>query len=82
MRLSAAASGELDAAVFDGAAPAGSGRSGSTLITTVLGQLDGCFAAGELRYLWQRGMVDNRPCGCGAPFVTSCASSMRRSSAR
>ncbi|WFE21324.1 sulfotransferase [Solwaraspora sp. WMMD937] len=47
---------------------AGSGRSGSTLITTVLGQLDGCFAAGELRYLWQRGMVDNRPCGCGAPF--------------
>ncbi|WJK43438.1 sulfotransferase [Solwaraspora sp. WMMA2056] len=47
---------------------AGSGRSGSTLITTVLGQLDGCFAAGELRYLWQRGIVDNRPCGCGEPF--------------
>ncbi|MFV2019064.1 sulfotransferase family protein [Micromonospora sp. LOL_023] len=47
---------------------AGSGRSGSTLITTILGQLDGCFAAGELRYLWQRGVLDNRPCGCGEPF--------------
>ncbi|MEU8264216.1 sulfotransferase [Micromonospora sp. NPDC048999] len=47
---------------------AGSGRSGSTLVTTILGQLDGVFAAGELRYLWQRGAVDNRPCGCGRPF--------------
>ncbi|MFJ6194718.1 sulfotransferase family protein [Micromonospora sp. NPDC092111] len=47
---------------------AGSGRSGSTLVTTVLGQYDGVFAAGELRYLWQRGEVENRPCGCGLPF--------------
>ena len=47
---------------------AGSGRSGSTLVTTALGQVDGFFAAGELRYLWQRGLVDNRPCGCGRPF--------------
>jgi len=47
---------------------AGSGRSGSTLVTTALGQIDGFFAAGELRYLWQRGLVDNRPCGCGLSF--------------
>jgi hypothetical protein len=47
---------------------AGSGRSGSTLVTTLLGQLDGVLAAGELRYLWQRGAVENRPCGCGLPF--------------
>lgn len=47
---------------------AGSGRSGSTLVTTALGQIDGFFAAGELRYLWQRGLVDNRPCGCGLPL--------------
>ncbi|MFJ8687728.1 sulfotransferase family protein [Micromonospora wenchangensis] len=47
---------------------AGSGRSGSTLVTTVLGQYDGVFAAGELRYLWQRGEVENRPCGCGLPL--------------
>ena len=47
---------------------AGSGRSGSTLVTTALGQMDGFFAAGELRYVWQRGLVENRPCGCGLPF--------------
>ncbi|WFE56500.1 sulfotransferase [Micromonospora sp. WMMD712] len=47
---------------------AGSGRSGSTLVTTVLGQYPGVFAAGELRYLWQRGEVENRPCGCGRPL--------------
>ncbi|MFC0534074.1 sulfotransferase family protein [Phytohabitans kaempferiae] len=48
---------------------AGSGRSGSTLVTNVLGQADGVFAAGELRYLWQRGAVEDRPCGCGEPFT-------------
>ena len=37
---------------------AGSGGSGSTLVTTALGQLDGVFAAGELRYLWHRGLVE------------------------
>ncbi|MFG1604746.1 sulfotransferase [Actinoplanes sp. NPDC049265] len=47
---------------------AGSGRSGSTLVTTALGQIDGLFAAGELRYLWQRGLVEQRPCGCGRPL--------------
>lgn len=48
---------------------AGSGRSGSTLITTILGQFDGAFAAGELRYLWRRGLVERRPCGCGRPLA-------------
>lgn len=48
---------------------AGSGRSGSTLVTNVLGQAEGVFAAGELRYLWQRGAVDGRPCGCGQSFA-------------
>lgn len=48
---------------------ASDGRSGSTLVTTVLGQLDGVLAAGELRFLWQRGAVENRPCGCGQPFL-------------
>lgn len=47
---------------------AGSGRSGSTVITTVLGQLPGCFAAGELRYLWERGVAHDHTCGCGRPF--------------
>ncbi|MET7867291.1 sulfotransferase [Micromonospora taraxaci] len=48
---------------------AGSGRSGSTLITNVLGQVPGFFAAGELRYLWRRGILENRPCGCGSPLA-------------
>lgn len=29
----------------------GSGRSGTTLVNNLVGQLDGAFACGELRYL-------------------------------
>jgi hypothetical protein len=47
---------------------AGAGRSGSTLLTLLLGSLPGTFAAGELRYLWQRGLVEHRLCGCGKPL--------------
>lgn len=47
---------------------AGTGRSGSTLVTTILGQLPGVFAAGELRFLWQRGAVQDQRCGCGERF--------------
>jgi hypothetical protein len=34
----------------------------------VLAGVDGCVAVGELRYLWQRGMVEDRLCGCGTAF--------------
>lgn len=47
---------------------AGSGRSGTTIINNIVGQLDGAFAAGELRFLWDRGVVENRLCGCGQTF--------------
>jgi hypothetical protein len=47
---------------------AGSGRSGTTVVNTLLGQVPGAFAAGEIRYLWQRGMVEDRLCACGRPF--------------
>jgi hypothetical protein len=33
----------------------------------VLGEVDGVFAAGEVRYLWQRGLLEGRLCGCGLP---------------
>lgn len=46
----------------------GTGRSGSTILDNILGQIPGFFSVGELRYLWERGMVDNRLCGCGRPF--------------
>ena len=44
----------------------GWGRSGSTLLTNILGEIDGFFGAGELHYLWQRGLISNRICGCHA----------------
>jgi hypothetical protein len=47
---------------------AGAGRSGSTILHNVLGQIDGFVAVGELRYVWERGVIDNRLCGCGVPF--------------
>jgi hypothetical protein len=45
----------------------GKGRSGSTILGLALGALDGWFAAGELRFFWQRGLIERRRCGCGAP---------------
>jgi Sulfotransferase family len=46
---------------------AGTGRSGSTVLANILGEVDGVFAAGEVRYLWQRGLKEGRRCGCGLP---------------
>jgi hypothetical protein len=48
------------------------GRSGTTILDNMLGELDGFFSAGELRYLWRRGLLGSTPCGCGLP-VPSCA---------
>jgi hypothetical protein len=46
----------------------GASRTGSTLLSLLLGALPGYFAAGELRYLWLRGLQGNQLCGCGRPF--------------
>ena len=43
-------------------------RSGSTLLTWMLGQLPGHVAVGELFYLWTAGLVRDQLCGCGRPF--------------
>jgi len=43
----------------------GWGRSGSTLLDNILGQVDGFFSCGELR-LWARRFATNYFCGCGA----------------
>lgn len=43
------------------------GRSGSTLLDLLLGQLPGFFSVGELRYLWERGLGERQLCGCGSP---------------
>jgi hypothetical protein len=47
----------------------GLGRSGSTLLDCILGQLPGFFSAGEIRDLWDTGLRENRLCGCGRPFL-------------
>jgi Sulfotransferase family len=44
---------------------AGSGRCGSTLLGSALEQIDGFFSPGELINLWDRGIIDQHPCGCG-----------------
>lgn len=46
----------------------GGGRSGSTILGNILGQVPGFFHGGELCYLWNRGVGQNALCGCGAPF--------------
>jgi hypothetical protein len=46
---------------------AGWGRSGSTILSSILGQIDGMFDAGEIHNIWH-----DRPCSCGVPF-SQCA---------
>jgi hypothetical protein len=44
------------------------GRSGSTLLERLLGQLPGVCSVGEAVYVWKRGVVEGNRCGCGEPF--------------
>lgn len=46
----------------------GLGRSGTTLIERVFGELAGVCALGEVVHLWQRDIRDDERCGCGARF--------------
>jgi hypothetical protein len=48
---------------------AGLGRSGSTLIERLIGELPGACALGEIVHLWHRGLVHNERCGCGLRFA-------------
>jgi len=45
----------------------GFGRSGSTLVERILGQLPGFCSSGEVVFIWQRGLIDGQLCGCGTP---------------
>ena len=44
----------------------GAGRSGSTILSTLLGQLDGFLSVGEVAFLWFWGILEGQRCGCGA----------------
>jgi sulfotransferase family protein len=47
---------------------AGTGRSGSTLLERMLGQIPGSCSLGEVVHLWERGILGDQRCGCGLPF--------------
>jgi len=46
----------------------GWGRSGSSLLANILGSHSAAVSVGELRYLWDRGMAQDKRCGCGEAF--------------
>ena len=46
---------------------AGPGRSGSTVLGNVLGEIEGFFHGGELNFIWEHNLIENRLCSCGAP---------------
>lgn len=45
---------------------AGWGRSGSTILARILGEIEGFFHGGELRTIWVDGLKPHAICGCGA----------------
>ena len=47
---------------------AGLGRSGTTILGNILGQVDGFVSVGEIRLIWDNGLIMNKICGCEAPF--------------
>jgi len=49
----------------------GYARCGSTILSNVLGEIDGFFNAGELMYIWDRIVSRDGICGCGH-HVTNC----------
>ena len=46
----------------------GTGRSGSTLLGSLLAATPGAIHVGEARYIWERGFVHQRLCACGNAF--------------
>ncbi len=52
---------------------AGYERSGSTIFHDVLGQVERLSACGEVRQLWHRALIQDRPCGCGVDPLRDCS---------
>ncbi len=46
----------------------GLGRSGTTLLERLLGEVPGIVPLGEVVHLWARGVLADEVCGCGEPF--------------
>lgn len=45
---------------------AGAGKSGSTMLDTILGTLDKSFSGGELVFYTSKGLINHEYCACGA----------------
>jgi Sulfotransferase family len=43
-------------------------HSGTTLLSNLLGEFEGCVSIGELCFLWKRWVTGEGRCGCGRPF--------------
>lgn len=43
---------------------AGWGRSGSTILSKLLGQIPGFLSVGEIRFIWDRGLLRESSCAC------------------
>lgn len=65
LKTNASATTDVDI-VFVG----GWGRSGSTLLTRMLAEVDDFVAVGEARDVFLRGIIEDRVCGCGERFST------------
>lgn len=50
----------------------GDGRSGSTLLDRILGEMDGVVSCGEIWNCWIRAFKENQKCACGSLF-SECA---------
>lgn len=48
----------------------GKGRSGSTLLDIILGEIEGHFSTGQLKALWSSGLLKGYDCGCERPVPT------------
>lgn len=48
---------------------AGTGQNGATLLCRMLGELPGFVGVGEIGRLWDTGLIENRDCSCGVPFL-------------
>jgi hypothetical protein len=56
---------------------AGPTRSGSTLLSKILGEVDGFFNAGEIIDIWDRGLASDGLCSCGKA-MSQCEPSCRQ----
>jgi hypothetical protein len=48
---------------------AGNAQNGATMLSRALKLVPGWLAIGEVGYVWDRGILENYPCGCGVAFA-------------